>query len=237
MMVRRIIDGCMTITLLMLMAYQITGEALHEWIGMAMTLLVIIHQILNRKWYGAIFKGKYNPYRILTTVVNILLMLSFVLTALSGMSMSGHAVPFLYRMISVYYAKLLHISMSQWSFVFMGVHLGLHIPVMTSKLKLTEGQKTVIAAILCLIAGVGLSLFIKNSMFDYMFLRAVFASFDYSKSGAIVFLENIVMLSFWCFIGTQMHNLCVKSVGKSGMINRFRPVIYIMASIIIGLIV
>jgi len=43
------------------MAYQVTGEVLHEWIGMGMTALVIIHQILNRKWYGAIFKGKYNP--------------------------------------------------------------------------------------------------------------------------------------------------------------------------------
>ena len=37
------------------MAYQVTGEVLHEWIGMGMTALVIIHQILNQKWYGAIF--------------------------------------------------------------------------------------------------------------------------------------------------------------------------------------
>ena len=51
----------MTVLLLCLMAYQVTGEALHEWIGIGMTILVIIHQILNRKWYGAIFKGKYNP--------------------------------------------------------------------------------------------------------------------------------------------------------------------------------
>jgi hypothetical protein len=43
------------------MAYQVTGEVLHEWIGMGMTALVIIHQIFNRKWYGAIFKGKHNP--------------------------------------------------------------------------------------------------------------------------------------------------------------------------------
>ena len=77
------------------MAYQVTGEVLHEWIGMGMTALVIIHQIFNRKWYGAIFKGKYNPYRIVTTVVNIALLLSFALTAFCGMSMSGHAVPFL----------------------------------------------------------------------------------------------------------------------------------------------
>ncbi len=89
-MIKRIVDVCMTILLLCLMAYQVTGEALHEWIGIGMTVLVIIHQILNRKWYGAIFKGKNNPYRIVTTVVNIALLLSFALTAFCGMSMSGH---------------------------------------------------------------------------------------------------------------------------------------------------
>ena len=41
-----------------------------------MTILVIVHQILNRKWYSALFKGKYNPYRIATTVLNVLLLLS-----------------------------------------------------------------------------------------------------------------------------------------------------------------
>ena len=93
-MIKRTADVCMTVLLLFLMAYQVTGEAAHEWIGMSMTVLVVIHQLLNRKWYAAIFKGKYNVYRIITTVINFLLLFVFFLTALCGMSMSGHAVPF-----------------------------------------------------------------------------------------------------------------------------------------------
>lgn len=65
--IRKIVDAAMTVLLLFLMAYQVTGEAAHEWIGMGMTVLVIIHQILNRKWYSALFKGKYNPYRTVAT--------------------------------------------------------------------------------------------------------------------------------------------------------------------------
>ena len=137
-MVKRIVDVCMTVLLLCLMAYQVTGEALHEWIGIGMTVLVIIHQILSRKWYGAIFKGKYNPYRIVTTVVNIALLLSFALTAFCGMSMSGHAVPFLYGMTKVSFDRRMHLSMSHWAFVLMGLHLGMHIPVMFARLKLTD---------------------------------------------------------------------------------------------------
>ena len=96
-----------------LMAYQVTGEMAHEWIGMGMTVLVIIHQILNRKWYGALFKGKYNPYRNVTTILNILLLLGIALTAFCGMSMSGYAVPFLYGMAPVSFVRRMHLSMSQ----------------------------------------------------------------------------------------------------------------------------
>ena len=36
---RKIVDAAMTVVLLFLMAYQVTGEAAHEWIGVSMTIL------------------------------------------------------------------------------------------------------------------------------------------------------------------------------------------------------
>ena len=207
---KRIIDVCMTILLLFLMAYQVTGEVLHEWIGIGMTVLVIVHQILNRKWYGALFKGRYRAYRILTTAVNILLLLSFALTAFSGMSMSGHAVPFLYGMAPVMFARQTHLSMSHWSFVLMGLHLGLHVPAMTAKMKTKGSTKTLVSALFCCIAGIGLWLFIRNGMIDYMLFRVPFAFLDYEKAGALVLLENLVMLLFWAFTGAQFSLLCMR---------------------------
>jgi len=220
------------------MAYQVTGEALHEWIGIGMTILVIIHQILNRKWYGAIFKGKYNPYRIATTVVNITLLLAFALTAFCGMSMSGHAVPFLYGMTKVSFARRMHLSMSHWAFVLMGLHLGMHIPVMFARLNLTGKLKTVISAALCIVAGIGLFLFIRNGMPDYLFFRVPFAFLDYEKAGILVFLENILMLSFWAFIGTEVAILCRNSQMKAeDKKNPLLPVVFILGAIILGLVI
>ncbi len=205
----------MTILLLFLMAYQVTEEVLHEWIGIGMTGLVIVHQILNRKWYGALFKGRYRAYRILTTAVNILLLLSFALTAFSGMSMSGHAVPFLYGMAPVTFARQTHLSMSHWSFVLMGLHLGLHVPAMTAKMKTKGSTKTLVSALFCCIAGIGLWLFLRNGMTDYLFFRVPFAFLDYDKAGVLVILENVLMLLFWTFIGTWCSKLCLMS-GRSG---------------------
>ncbi len=187
---RRIVDAAMTALLLCLMAFQVTGEMLHEWIGMGMTILVVIHQILNRKWYGALFKGKYNPYRTVTTVLNILLLLSFALTAFCGMSMRSYAVPFLYGMAPVSFARQMHLSMSHWAFVLMGLHLGMHIPAMADGLMLKDKTKTVFGGVFIGIGGVGLWLFLRNGMPDYLFFRVPFAFLDYEKAGWLVFLKT-----------------------------------------------
>lgn len=52
--IKKTIDVAMTVLLLCLLAYQVTGEALHEWAGIGMTVILIVHHILNIKWYGAL---------------------------------------------------------------------------------------------------------------------------------------------------------------------------------------
>ena len=200
---KKAVDVCMTVLLLCLMAYQVTGETLHEWGGMAMTVLLIVHHILNFWWYKSLFRGKYNPYRTVTVVVNTLLLVSIALTALCGMAMSAHAVPFLYGMLPVSFARRFHLAMSFWSLIFMGLHLGLHIPAMTAGLKWRGKAKTAVSAVFAVIAGVGFWLFIKNGIPDYILFRTHFAFFDYDKSAVIVFLENLAILVSFAFLGAS----------------------------------
>lgn len=84
------IDCLMTVVLLCLMAYQITGEALHEWFGAGMLLLFIAHNILNIRWYGNLFKGKYKLLRIVQTIVNFSVLISILCLGYSGIIMSRH---------------------------------------------------------------------------------------------------------------------------------------------------
>lgn len=211
---RLIVDALMLLLLLCLMSYQVTGEKLHEWIGVAMTLTVVIHQILNRRWYGALFRGKYNAYRGMTTLVNVLLIAAMLATALCGMAMSGYAVPFLYWPGGVFLVRPAHLAMSHWAFLLMGFHLGLHLPVMAGKWKLGGRAKAVLSVFGAVLAGIGFWLFLRNGMPDYLFFRAPFAFLDYEKAGWLVFLENVLMLSAWVFLGAQLAALCLK--GKKG---------------------
>ena len=212
---KRIVDLCMTLVLLCLMAYQVCGEVLHEWGGVLMTLLLIVHHVLNRKWYAALFKGRYNAYRVVTVLVNTLLLGCIALTAISGMSMSAHAVPFLYGLLPISVARQMHLGLSYWSFVLMGFHLGLHIPAMAAGLKWSPRLKTLISLLCALAAGVGFWRFVENGLPDYMFLRTPFAFLDYEKAALLTFAENLAILIAFALLGASCANLC-KAFSSNG---------------------
>lgn len=196
--IKRILDLALTVTLLLLMAFQITEQTAHEWLGISMVALTILHQILNRKYYAAIFRGKYPPLRVLQTAVNTLLMLSFLCTALSGMMMSRYATPFLNGLISTSLIRQGHLAMSHWSFVLMGVHLGLHFSIISGKIKKTS-LKIAAGILMGGISVYGFYLFFRANMLDYMLWKAPFAFLDYSKAWWSVLLENLAMLLSWAF--------------------------------------
>ena len=229
--IKRIVDTVLTVLLLFLMAYQVTGDVLHEWLGIGMTVTLILHHILNRKWYKAVFKGKYSPYRIVMTAVNTLMLVSIALTAVSGMSMSGHAVPFMYGLINVMTARTLHLAMSYWSFILMGVHIGLHIKAMTAKMP--DKGKIVFKVILTGVSGVGLWLFLKNGIVNYITFRTHFAFLDYTTAKWLVILQNLAMLLFFVLAGYVLSEVTQKNKDKK---YSPKPLIWLGCAIIIGIV-
>ena len=208
---KRIVDIIMSFILIPLMSYQVTGEAAHEWLGISMVSLVIVHQVLNRKWYASLFRGNYMSFRILSIIVNVLLLISFALTAISGISMSNHAVPFLYNLVNVNTARVMHLAFSYWAFILMGLHIGMHVNVMTAKIP--NNVKNVLAIIFTIISGYGFYLFLKSGIVNYITFKTHFAFLDYEKAAALVFFENVSMLIFFAFVAHNLAN-ALKGIGK-----------------------
>lgn len=50
MIMKIVVDIAMTIALLLLMTYELIGQAAHEWVGIGMFALFVLHHILNGKW-------------------------------------------------------------------------------------------------------------------------------------------------------------------------------------------
>ena len=136
--IRFTIDISMTVLLPLLMAYSLIGEAFHEVVGTAMFVLFIVHHILNRKWYGALFKGKYTARRVFQTVLNTLLLVVMILQPVSGILMSKHLFTFLPSLPISAQVRSIHMLLAYWGYVLMCLHAGTHL---TSPLAIL-GQKS-----------------------------------------------------------------------------------------------
>lgn len=222
--IKRVIDIALTITLLLLMAFQVTQQLAHEWLGVAMFALTIVHQVLNRKYYAAIFKGKYNPLRVFQLIVNTLLLLSFVCTALSGMMMSRFATPFMNGIMPSTIVRQGHLALSHWSFVLMGLHLGLHFGIMVSKLN-NRTARIVLGVVMTGVSVYGFYLFFRSDILNYMLFKNPFAFLDYEKVWWLVLLENLAMLLGWAF-AAYLISLFLKNVTK--MNKRKSALLYIL---------
>lgn len=198
--VRRIVDVAMTAAIVILMAYQITGEAVHEWMGIAMFVLFILHTVLNRFWYKGLVRGRYSAVRILQTVLDLALLAAFTATAVTGMLMSQYAVPFLRVPRLVGSTQSLHLAFSHWSFILISAHLGLHRGMMIRPLQKKRILMTVLSVAAVLAGGYGLLLSFENGVYSYLTFQMFFANFDYSKTALWVFTENVLMMISWAMI-------------------------------------
>ncbi|TDL88801.1 DUF4405 domain-containing protein [Vibrio vulnificus] len=124
MLIRLVIDLSMTVLMLVAMAYQITGNAMHELAGVLLCLLFITHNILNRRWYKTIFKGKHKVRRILGIVVNLLFLVSMAVVIISSVPISRDMFPFIPINNDTVLLQI-HVMTSYWGFIFMAVHIGM----------------------------------------------------------------------------------------------------------------
>lgn len=206
MIVKVVVDVAMTVALLLLMTYELIGQAVHEWIGIGMFVLFVLHHILNGKWSKNLLKGKYTVLRIMQTVLVAFVLLSMLGSMVSGVILSRHALSFLPISGGRAFARSLHMISAYWGFVFMSLHLGFHWSMMmgmAGKLvkKPSEIRKWVLRAVAILIAGYGLYAFIKRDIGSYMLLKTQFVFFDFEEPLPLFLLDYIASMGLFVVAG------------------------------------
>lgn len=200
------VDIGMTIALLLLMPYELVGQVAHEWIGIGIFILFIIHHILNGKWSRNALKGKYTPLRIWQTVLVFLVLVAIITSMVSGIILSRHTLSFLPISGGRSFARRLHMIASYWGFVLMSLHLGLHWSMMMGMarklVKTVSPIRTWVLRILVLaIAGYGVFAFVKREIGSYMFLRIQFVFFDFEEPLIFFLLDYVAVMGLFVCIG------------------------------------
>ena len=187
-----IVDISMVILLPMLMGYSLVGETAHEVIGIAMAALMIGHIIMNRKWFAAIFKGRYNARRMLTTVVNLSLIICVLTSMVSGIMISKHIFTFLNIEVGVSLMRTLHLLAAYWGFVLMSFHAGTHGGMILKTI-----HHKWLAVLPVLISLYGIYAFVKRGFAQYMFLITQFVFLDVNEPFIFFYIDYLaVMLLF-----------------------------------------
>ena len=196
----------MTASLLLLMTYGLIGEAAHEWIGVAMFVLFILHHILNSHWHRNLFKGKCTAIRILQTILVILVLLSMLSSMFSGIILSRHV----FQSITIRgwrsFAHNLHMISAYWGLVLMSLHLGMHWNMMMGMARKLVNRKSVIRTwvlrmIAVLIAGYGVYAFARRGIGRYMLMLDHFVFFDFDEPIIFFIADYVAVMGLFVFIG------------------------------------
>ncbi|MBD1380881.1 DUF4405 domain-containing protein [Metabacillus arenae] len=123
MLFKLVNDLVMTVLMLIAMAYYITGNMIHEVVGVVVLVLFIVHNFLNRRWYKAILKGKHTVRRILQIGINLLFLVTMSMMMISAVLISSDLFPYI-PINNDMALRQLHVQTAYWGFIIMAVHIG-----------------------------------------------------------------------------------------------------------------
>ena len=206
--IRMAVDIAMTALLLLLMAFMLTGQKAHEWLGAAELVLFAAHHVLNAGWLKNIGHGKYTAFRLLQTVLALLVLLTMLGSMVSGIMMSRYAFAFLDIHGGMLLARTIHMACAYWGFILLSAHLGLHWSIMMSMAKKAAGIKghsavrtAVLRVLVLILCGFGAYAFWKNQIADYLFLKSQFVFFDFSQPPSQFFAEYLSIMGLFAAAG------------------------------------
>lgn len=205
---RMTIDITMTILSITLMGgnYLFPADLVHEILGVGLFVLWGVHIALNRRWYSAIFRGKYNPYRIMQTIINCGILICTIFLIISGIILSNHIFTFLNIQGGLGFARLAHLLASHWYYLFMSLHIGLHV----GRLFQNVTAKIIPRIILALICAYGIYAFIARGVWKYLILQQQFFFFDLER-GYILFAIDYISI---IILFATLSHLLAKSLKK-----------------------
>lgn len=214
------LDILMTAALLFVSGYQLWGDTAHEWAGVGLFVLFIVHHVLNWNWYKNLFRGRYTPMRVFQLVVNVLVLMVMLIQMYSGVVLSRYVFDFLPIESGLALARRLHILGAYWGILLMSLHLGLHwnmlLGILRRKLKVQSSSKTGTAICICagiLIAGYGVFVFIKRNFLTCLFLKNEFVFLDYSESAVRFYSDYLALMGLCIFTAHYFSKLCRRLSG------------------------
>lgn len=205
-----VLDIAMALVLVAIMSTALVQEAPHEWLGISLFVLLVVHIVLNRKWLASVFRGRHNALRIVQIVVVVGLAACIVGQVASSLVLSKHVFGFLPAFPGAGWARRVHMLCSYWAFMLAFAHAGLHVRVPRDMAQWqTWAARIVWAAVACF----GAYSFVQLGLWQYLTgqVQFAFADYDTPLTLALVRYASVAVLVAGVF---HCIRKAIASVGK-----------------------
>ncbi len=192
------VDIAMTVLFLGQMGYHMMDNRMHEWTGVTLCVLFLLHHALNPGWHRGLFEGRYSASRVFLTGVDALLTLAMIAVIVSAILVSRHVFDFLgLRMRAV--GRRIHMPATMWAFLLTGLHIGLHWHIVLGKLDKPGKRAVLWLARLVLAATVAFGLweFATRGLWMELFMLREFAFLEYGEPLVVFFASYAAVLCVW----------------------------------------
>lgn len=204
-----LLDILMTLLSIILMGGTVLfpDDRIHQICGISLIVLWVVHIVLNRRWYGALFRGKYQPYRLMQLVVNLGICFCALCLMISGMMMAWF-VPSDWIGGALGFARTTHLLASHWYYIFMAFHIGLHASMIATKIKI----RGIVPRLICILISLyGIYAFITRGLWKYMFGLQQFFFFDFERGYVLFAIDYISIIVLFATISYYLQKFFTKN--------------------------
>ncbi len=182
------LDIVMAVLMIAAMSYQATGNLFHEITGVMLLILFSMHNLINRKWYGSLLKGKYSGYRKMMAAVNVLTLTAMLTAMGTGIYLSQSIFAPFWGMREAYLIRPVHVAAGAWGTLLVSVHGGMHI-------RLPSGRQRLQAVLILAAAVPGIWAFLTLDMPARLSFRDAGNLWRYPSP--LLFAANAFMMLFF----------------------------------------
>ena len=182
-------------------------DRVHQVLGILLLALWFSHMVLNWRWYGSLFRGKYNFYRRMQIVVNFGITVCAILQMISGLMMAWF-MPVEAIGGGIEFARTTHLVTSHWYFLLMCFHIGMHISMMASRIP--ARYLGFVRLTLGLVSCYGIYAFIIRGLWRYILLLQQFFFLDLDRGYVLFVVDYISILVLLSMISHYLSRLLLK---------------------------
>ena len=181
------------------------SQEVHEWLGIMILLLFIVHNFLNIQWYKNIFKNRYTTIRTVYLIIDGCVLISMFMQIFSGIAMSRYLFSFLNIPVNMSLVRRMHVLGAFWGFLFVSLHLGIHWAAIIRQFKKnikksSNNMSTMFMVISTAIAMYGMYAFIKRDFPVYFFLKNEFVFLDFNELKLYFYFDYLMIMGLCVFI-------------------------------------